>query len=283
MSENKNNLIPKLTGIHLIDESHSNKHARLVHLHEDELELFFVYSGEGQYSVDGKNYEVKTGDMIICNAGTLHGEDPSGERKILSYCIALTNISIDGLPDNTLISSTDSPIISCLALENVIRNLMKMIYTVSHQFPHMGEANSHLGIAILEITQELIKENRKKQLQYSEKSNVLANRIKNYLDNHFREPLTLNTISKALNISEYYLAHVFKEEIGIPPMQYVTKRRIGEAQTLLMDTCMPIAEISDKIGCNNPWHFTSVFNKFVGTSPSKYRESFHHMKEETET
>ena len=59
------------------------------------------------------------------------------------------------------------------------------------------------------------------------------------------EPITLRMVAERLRVSEYYLAHVFKQEFGVPPMQYVMKRRIGEAQGFLMNTSIPIAEIAD--------------------------------------
>ena len=62
--------------------------------------------------------------------------------------------------------------------------------------------------------------------------------------------------------------------MGVPPMQYVIKRRIGEAQTLLMDTDLPVAVISEQLGYSNPWNFSTAFRKCVGMSPSQYREAF---------
>ena len=61
------------------------------------------------------------------------------------------------------------------------------------------------------------------------------------------EPITLRMVAEQLRVSEYYLAHVFKQEFGVPPMQYVMKRRIGEAQGILMHTETPIAEIADTL------------------------------------
>ena len=63
---------------------------------------------------------------------------------------------------------------------------------------------------------------------------VLAHRVRRYLDAHHCEPITLRMVAERLRVSEYYLAHVFKQEFGVPPMQYVMKRRIGEAQGILM-------------------------------------------------
>ena len=80
-------------------------------------------------------------------------------------------------------------------------------------------------------------------------------------------------------MSEYHVAHVFKDEMGTSPMQYVMHRRMGEAQTLLMDTNLSIGDIADCLGYTNPWNFSTAFGKCVGMTPSQYRQSFRQMRE----
>ena len=60
----------------------------------------------------------------------------------------------------------------------------------------------------------------------------------------------------------------------MPPMQYVMKRRIGEAQGFLMNTSIPIAEIADTLGFSSICHFNTMFKKYTGTPPGKFRQSF---------
>mgnify|MGYP002224503495 CR=1 FL=1 len=54
---------------------------------------------------------------------------------------------------------------------------------------------------------------------------------------------------------------IFKEETGFSPMQYVTRRRIGEAQNLLINTQLSITEIAANVGYNNSNYFQNVFKK----------------------
>ena len=88
--------LPRLIMTHVITAEHSEAHARLQHRHEDMLELFYVAQGSGEYEVGRNAYQVQRGDMIVCNAGVLHGEEPTAKRKILSYCISLTDVALHG-------------------------------------------------------------------------------------------------------------------------------------------------------------------------------------------
>lgn len=84
----------------------------------------------------------------------------------------------------------------------------------------------------------------------------------------------MQQIGQALHVSPYYLAHAFKESCGIAPRQYLLRRRIGEAQNLLISTDLPISRIAEMVGYDTQNYFDLQFSKFVGMPPRKYRLSF---------
>ena len=102
----------------------------------------------------------------------------------------------------------------------------------------------------------------------------LAMSVRGYLDAHYTETISLPDISRAMNLSMYHLAHVFKKIVGYAPMQYVAKRRIGEAQEKLIHTCLPITDIALGVGYNNVSSFNYAFSKFAGMSPSQFRDRY---------
>ena len=105
-------------------------------------------------------------------------------------------------------------------------------------------------------------------------SESLSRKVQEYIDQHYQEPLTLQEIGKALHLSPYYLSHVFKEASGYSPMQYLLRRRIGEAQNLLISTDLPIARISEMVGYETQNYFNLQFSKHVGVPPRKFRQGF---------
>lgn len=105
-------------------------------------------------------------------------------------------------------------------------------------------------------------------------SNVLGQRIKDYIDEHYAADISLQSIAENLNVSPYYLAHVFKGMTGYSPLQYIVRRRIGEAQTLLIETRSPITQIAAQVGYANTSHFNLLFAKNVGMTPREYRRNY---------
>ena len=102
---------------------------------------------------------------------------------------------------------------------------------------------------------------------------IIGQRVKNYLDQHYAEQISLQQISEELRVSWSYLSHVFKALTGYSPFQYVLHRRIGEAQTLLLETDLSIQEIAFQVGYQTQSYFTQRFSKLVGVSPMRYRKS----------
>ena len=95
---------PHLLSASKIDSSYSI-HPRILHKHPDFLELLYVRSGSGVYIVDEQRYNISKGDVIICNAGVLHDEDPSQSKDLNTYSLAMSEVAVKGLPANCLIAS----------------------------------------------------------------------------------------------------------------------------------------------------------------------------------
>lgn len=274
----KNGKVPKLISSYYINEDHSHHYARLSHAHENILELYYAHSGQASYNVNGKRYLIKKGDFVICNSGVLHGDEPFEMRHLQSYCCAFTSVAFEGLPENYLTTPEDVPIVSCGSLADKIGNIMELIHLLSPDQERMGETCNCLANSILLFVYQLVKR-RAKSLEHQKGRNpdLLAQHIKKYLNEHYTESISLQTVADALRMNSFYLSHLFKKEMGVSPMQYVMRRRIGEAQTLLMDTLIPVADIADSLGYNSPSHFNAIFTKHVGMSPGKYRRSFFEM------
>lgn len=102
------------------------------------------------------------------------------------------------------------------------------------------------------------------------------------------EPITLHSMGEALHISSYYLSHVFKQMSGYSPVQYLLRRRIGEAQTLLITTDLSITRIAEMVGYDTQSYFNLQFTKNVGHAaeqvpPELHRAQRHGGKAQTQT
>lgn len=266
-----------LTGVFYVDEAYSQNHAHMLHKHKDILELLYIASGEGRYVVGGRGYAVREGDLVICNADTIHGEAPFQKHLMQTYCIALNNVKPENLKVGCLLDTKARPIVSLGNYTDVIASSMTNIYKIYEEDKDNIAICRQFALGILMIVEKLIiahNEQEKNKIRSEQKNEALVRKITDYLNHHYTEQLSLKTISKAMHISETYLSHLYKRETGLSPIQYVIHCRIGEAQSLLMETDLPIYEIEERLGFGSSCHLTTMFKKYVGISLREYRKHF---------
>ena len=270
----ENYALPKLISASKID-SHFRAHPRLLHSHEDKLEILFVRSGTGFYIVEEKKYPLQAGDIIICNEGGLHDDVPEHCQDLNTYCLTLTDVKITGLPKNCLIKKDACPHMQALECSDLLENLFSTVYMLlASDTEETIETSSFIACGIITLVYQIALRPKNELNYMDKKANLLSKEIKRYIDTHYNEDLTLKTIGDALHINPYYVAHVFKDNIGFSPIQYILHRRIGEAQSLLIHTEYSITTIASMVGYNNLSHFNSMFMKYVQMSPSEYRKNY---------
>jgi len=98
-------------------------------------------------------------------------------------------------------------------------------------------------------------------------------RLRDYIEYHLAEPLTLGELAKVAALSEFHLARMFRESFGLPPAAWIAQQRLERARTLLRTTALPLAQIAGLCGYANASHFSHRFREGVGVSPGAYRQA----------
>lgn len=104
-----------------------------------------------------------------------------------------------------------------------------------------------------------------------QKSNV-SSQIKAYIEKNYAQPLTLESIAKALRYSPSHLSIQFKQQIGCSPIEYLIQLRIEKASILLEQTNASLRDIAMGVGYSDVYYFSRLFKKRVGVSPTKFRQ-----------
>jgi len=97
---------------------------------------------------------------------------------------------------------------------------------------------------------------------------------KQYVMQHFHEPITLEDVCEAAGFSVSYFSVLFKKETGEGFAKYLTRVRMDEAKRLLRETNLPVAEVCERVGYSDRKHFTHTFHKTAGLNPAEYRKLY---------
>ncbi len=103
------------------------------------------------------------------------------------------------------------------------------------------------------------------------RSNGVIDRAKEYILANYQNDISLDDVSREIDISPYYFSKVFKEATGENFIDYLTGLRIDKAKDLLENTDMSMKEICGEVGYSNPNYFSRIFKKVVGLSPTEYK------------
>ena len=104
-----------------------------------------------------------------------------------------------------------------------------------------------------------------------EPGDALVKSAMRYIESHSAEKFSLKVLSEALFINGSYLLRLFKSRTGQTLLGYHNRVRCDKAQTLLRDTGLSISEVGEAVGFVSSAHFSHVFKKITGMTPTEYR------------
>ena len=104
-------------------------------------------------------------------------------------------------------------------------------------------------------------------------NNVILWQTTEYIDKHLGEDLSIEQITKRLNVCRSVIYKNFMVRFGCTPGEYIKQKRIEKAKEYLLDSALSVEEISQKVGFSSGAYFSSVFKNLVGTSPLNFRKT----------
>jgi AraC-like DNA-binding protein len=98
-----------------------------------------------------------------------------------------------------------------------------------------------------------------------------VHRLRAYIHHHLAEPITLDVLARQVNLSTPHFCRLFKQQFAVSPIYYVLQERVALASALLTETTLPLKQISESVGYDDPYYFSRLFKKMTGRSPTAYR------------
>ena len=259
---------PQFLGVY-----HWSEGLRSMHKHDDRLELNFILSGNGTQVIDGELCHVQAGDVLIHNAGVLHDESLMLYSNVKAWCIAVKGLKLPSLQINELVPKNFHPRIPCQAVAEELAKLYPLVHHYAQQDGGYQMANA-LARTIVLIVYNVI---RSIGLEAIQNKNLIIERVRNYIEEHYDEDFSRADLKDLVPYNEYYFSRLFKDATGYTPKEYITRRRIGKAQCLLIYTYLPLTEISSRVGYDDPNYFGKMFKKIIGMSPLFYRKKWREL------
>lgn len=224
--------------------------------------IMVIMKGSCTITYQGTTFTARKDDVVILNCYQPHsyGSNSEWEALWLHFDGKLAQEYYQYLKNNF------GNIIKSRNLQVVTHNLER-IYKMFKESKSISEPS--ISKYITNILTELL-------LSNSTSSNAAATAIEDtisYINEHFADALSLDTLAKRTSLSPYYFTRVFTKETGMTPHQYIILSRINSAKFLLKTSSLTIKEIAYSCGFSSESNFCYTFKKWEKITPSDYRSS----------
>ena len=134
-------------------------------------------------------------------------------------------------------------------------------------YEEFGTCIDNLKISLFERRMSTVEEPQKQEER-------TINGITRYLQEHLSEEMSLSVLAEEFHLNAQYISQLFKSEIGVGVLAYLTNIRMEKAKKLLLSTQLSVAEVAEQSGYGDYRVFTKVFKKAEGITPSQFRRDF---------
>lgn len=265
--------VPQLIEAEMQDMEHTRLN-RALHMHDDRIEIRLIRRGKGIHIINEHNYATKAGDILLFQPYVLHDEcaDQVDSMEIMGCSIG--NVQIKGLKPNHILPEGCSPVIkdgSCYHEAEALLSMICESYISDRKISK--EMQIHLISCLLLLLHQVGMNNKTTE---TAKVYEVGRAVQDFIDMHYKEDITIADIAENLRMGESYISHSFKKSTGYSVLQYIIRRRIGEAQSWLLMSELPVTDIAMKVGYNSVSNFHNAFRRAVGMTPQQYRAYWKH-------
>ncbi len=231
-------------------------------------ELFYITGGRGHFLVKGHKCPIEKNHLIIINPQIEHSEF-SSEDEPLEYIV----LGIEGLQFTPSVTQQeDIPVVHITQADH---RISYFIDALQDEVQVCRPGQEAICQNLLNIILLLILRQKDIHISITAFNNVSTEcmAIKDYIDSHFKESISLDLLAQQAHQNKYYVAHTFKEAFGISPIKYLMERRVEESKQLLEETDYSIGQISSITGFSSASHFCQAFRRITGTTAIDYRKN----------
>ena len=234
---------------------HAHRHA----------EMFFIMSGSGTFQLQRHSFPVSGRSLVIINPGVMHCEQSNQGSPLEYIVLGVENLEMAANEQGYVLTTFNRD------WDTVSVSLRLMLQEArSGQDGYSQVCQRMLEIILLRIL-------RRRGLSLASEAvgmddNRECGMVRRYIDEHFKESITLDQLAELAHINKYYLVHAFRKAYGISPINYLISRRIQESRFLLTNSNHSLSQIARILGFSSLSYFSQSFHRTEGVSPMEYRK-----------
>lgn len=262
------NFIPKKT----IEEPHTHEF----------VELVYILSGKMVNYVDDRKYELTKGDILFVNYNQVHRYIAQTDLHFVNLLLKPEFMSKKLMNSKNIYEifylfmsgemediGNNQPSIKLAGKEMIM--MERIIDNCIDEFQEKRKGYLNILQGYMQIIFNMIIRNMGQQRDSVKRIKPALNDIIKYIDEHYNQKLTVETLAEQCFYNTSYFSRVFREYYGKSCTTYIKEKRLEEAMKLLEKTDLPVEEIIRRVGYNDKSLFYRQLKEFAGITPSELR------------
>jgi len=243
------------------------------HIHPNMIEICYLSKGSQEYFVGKNTYKLYGGDIFITFPNEVHGTGDVPEEKGILYWMVLKEPEYDKSYLGLKYNEASELFYRLLHLPKRLfkgdaeceRLLLKIVHTYFQNKSLL--TTMELNNVLISFLLQVIYDGEKREYRtYSDRISMIIRLIETHL---FQTP-NLEELADRCNLSLSRFKHLFKEETGIPPSEYIIRKKIEKAKEMLEEQKLSIKDIAYDLDFSSPAYFATVFKQYNGYSPTSF-------------
>ena len=251
-------------------------HCACAHWHNS-IEIIYILEGSLEVTVPTETYVLQEMDYVVIDRNIIHATASKPTSKYLLIQLPYAFLK-DFLPH--IHSFRISCICSIKQKDNrsVLNSMRGTLKQLSHLYQNQYDGYTleyysllfhFLHLLVTHYKQDISSLSRPKTEKYMERLSFVTE----YVQEHYREPISLHEVANLLSINPEYFSRFFKKYMGMTFLEYVYSVRLQSAYQEILNTDIPIKEVQERNGFTNPKLFSRMFKEQYKTTPSQIRKS----------
>ncbi len=262
-------------------------HTLPAHTH-DYYEFYLFLEGDLELEISGHGKTLRPGDMVLVPPGVphhaiMHDSDTPYRRFVLWISKDYAARLLRETPDYVFLMQRAAIAGRCYyhfheaEFSSIQTRMLRLLDELhSNRYGRAAAVTLALNDLILYMNRVIYE----REHPVTAGSGDLMQELTLYIDGHLTEDLSLDLIARNLNLSKYYLAHYFKDSLGISIHQYITKKRLQGCSEAIAAGA-DITKTFDEYGFRDYSSFYRCFRKEYGMSPREYQETHRFQMEQS--
>jgi AraC family transcriptional regulator of arabinose operon len=233
----------------------------------DYSKFYYICGGEGWLKIGDKEYYPEPGELILMPEGVKQSYSCISERPFLKYWCHFSakvgEINLFRILELSHVCIPENP----AAVEAVFQEIAGSAKPDAVYAPLLAKGK------LLELFSHYIMNLKLDEISYKNLGSARKlTAILEYMAANIEHNITIHDLAEIAHMHPNYFIRLFKQQIGVPPIQYITRLKIDRAKVLLAATSGSVSEIADQLGFGDLFYFSKQFKKHTGLTPTEFRK-----------